>query len=110
MKRRGRPDETPEGTPLDTESEDEDGTTLGDLLVSKLLGDERDRTTRDVHARVVLQLYDVGLLLSGASDRLAGSAASTRIDEALTILDDCVRELEAMALSHEIAADRPAPD
>jgi CheY-like chemotaxis protein len=63
------------------------------LREAQVLAD-RDRIARDLHQRVITELLRLSMLL-GAVRSISASPAGERIDEAMTRMDEIVREIRA---------------
>lgn len=63
------------------------------LQAAQVLAD-RDRIARDLHQRVITELLRLSMLLGGVRS-ISASPAGERIDEAMTRMDEIVREIRA---------------
>ena len=61
------------------------------LQAAQVLAD-RDRIARDLHQRVITELLRLSMLLGGIRS-ISASPAGERIDEAMTRMDEIVREI-----------------
>jgi signal transduction histidine kinase len=56
---------------------------------------DRERIARDLHDLVIQQLFATGLMLQGARRRTDDPALTERIDQAVTDLDDTIRDIRS---------------
>jgi signal transduction histidine kinase len=65
--------------------------------------EERDRIARDLHDRVIQRLFATGLTLQGAARLSLRPEVASRLQQAVTDLDDTVREIRTAIFELETA-------
>jgi signal transduction histidine kinase len=72
-------------------------------LQEATLLEERDRIARDLHDRVIQRLFATGLTLQGAARLSIRPEVASRLQQAVTDLDDTVREIRTAIFELETA-------
>ncbi len=73
---------------------------------SLAVSEDHERIARDLHDTVLQRMFAVGLRLQGLQGTLADPAAAQTIDDAVSQIDDSIRELRGVIFGLEYGHDR----
>lgn len=71
------------------------------------LMDDRERIGRDLHDIVIQQIYAVGMSLTAAMKLIDGAEATHRIQQAIEVLDDTIRQIRSTIFAVQSGVGTP---